>query len=49
MKQLASITLDVGVRDLWLASNVLAVRGGDDRFHVFDLVPGSRGPRPPRA
>ena len=44
MKELASITLDVGVRDLWLASNVLAVRGGDDRFHVFDLVPVSRGP-----
>jgi hypothetical protein len=37
MQRLASVTLDVGARGVWLGGSVLAVRTADDRFHVFDL------------
>ena len=38
MRRLASITLDVGCRGVWLAGDVVAVRTADNRFHVFDLM-----------
>jgi hypothetical protein len=38
MRRLASITLDVGCRGVWLAADVVAVRTADGRFHVFDLM-----------
>jgi hypothetical protein len=38
MRRLASITPDDGLRAVWLARNVLALRTMDDRFHVFDLL-----------
>ena len=43
MMRLASITLDTGARDVWLARSVLAVRTRDGRFHVFDLVHNGAG------
>jgi hypothetical protein len=42
MELLARITLDTGVRSVWLARDVVIVRTTDDRFHVFDLVVNER-------
>ena len=42
MQRLASITLDAGVRGIWVAESVIAVRTADDGFHVFDLVTSER-------
>jgi hypothetical protein len=38
MKRLASVTLDLGVRAVWLGGSLLAARTVDDRFHVFQLM-----------
>jgi len=43
LRRLAGITLDGTVRDVWIARDLLAVRTGDDRVHVFDLVTGRHG------
>jgi len=42
MRRVAGITLDAGVRSVWLARDVVAVRTTGHRFHVFDLVTARR-------